>query len=196
MRAARALRALCVAATLALVGCATAPGFEGLDAGGFHLSGRVAVRWADETASGHLVWRHTAATDDLVISTPLGQGVARLERRDGHYVLQAQDGQRHEADDPEALTEQVLGWRLPLQGLPYWVNGRPLPGVPAQADYEEGPDGAAEGRATARLKTLHQSGWLIEYLGYDEVFARPVRLRLVRDDLDIRLAIDAWHLGA
>lgn len=176
---------LAAAATAVLAACATLPGSEGLDAGGFHMSGRVAVRYGDEAATGRIVWRHTVATDDLVISNPIGQGVAQLERRDGLYILQTQDGERYEAADPEMLTEEVLGWRLPLEGLPQWVAGRPMPGVAAEAEYENG-----------RLKTLQQLGWQIEYLAYDEASARPSRMQLSRADLNIRLFVEAWRTGS
>ena len=63
-------------------------------------------------------------TDELVISTPLGQGVAEITRRDGVYTLVAADRQRYTAADPERLTEQALGYALPLDGLPDWVRGR------------------------------------------------------------------------
>lgn len=185
MRVMRIVRALLVAATAALASCATVPGPEGLDAGGFHVSGRVAVHYGDEAATGRIVWRHTAATDDLVISNPIGQGIAQLERRADLYVLQTQDGERYEADDPELLTEQVLGWRLPLEGLPQWIAGRPMPGVAAATQYENG-----------RLKTLQQLGWRIEYLAYDEASARPSRMQLSRADLNIRLVIEAWRTGS
>ncbi|MFO7188398.1 MAG: lipoprotein insertase outer membrane protein LolB [Pseudomonadota bacterium] len=167
-----------------LAACATVPGPEGLEAGGFHVTGRVSVRYGEEAATGRVVWRHTPATDDLVISNPIGQGVAQLERREGLYVLRTHDGERYAASDPETLTEQVLGWRLPLTGLPQWIEGAPMPGVPAQVVA-----------AGDRPKELRQLGWHIEYLAWDEASGRPKRLQLTRDDLSIRLAIETWHTG-
>lgn len=167
-----------------LAACASMPSHEGLEAGSFHVTGRVAVRYGDEAATGRVAWRHTRETDDLVIANPIGQGIAQIERRDDRYVLQTQEGERFEAADPEALTEQVLGWRLPLTGLPQWIGGQPMPGVPAQMDHEGG-----------RLRTLQQMGWLIEYQAWDEASGLPQRLQLSRDDLRIRLAIEAWRTG-
>lgn len=179
------LRRLIVAFGVALLSaCASMPSHEGLEAGGFHVTGRVAVRYGDEAATGRVAWRHTPQTDDLVIANPIGQGLAQIERRDGLYVLQTQGGERYEAADPEALTEQVLGWRLPLTGLPQWIGGQPMPGVPAYTEAEGG-----------RIKALHQMGWRIEYQAWDEASGLPKRLQLSRDDLSIRLAIEAWHTG-
>ena len=178
------MRRLFAVLTVFLAACAAMPSHENLDAGGFHVTGRVAVRYGDEAATGRVVWRHTLSTDDLVISNPIGQGIAQIERRDGMYVLQTQDGERYEGADPEELTEQALGWRLPLTGLPQWIEGRPMSGVPAEV-REEGK----------RLRELRQLGWRIEYLAWDEATGLPSRLQLSRDDLSIRLAIEAWRTG-
>jgi outer membrane lipoprotein LolB len=180
----RSVRSLAFAAVpvlaAVLAACATAPP-PALPAGGFSLVGRVAVRNGDEAASGRIAWRHTDADDDLVISTPLGQGVAEITRRDGVYTLVTTRGERYSAADPERLTQQVLGYALPLGGLPDWVQGRPQRGAAAETRYEG-----------ERLAELRQHGWLIDYSGGDE--RPPKRMRLTRGDLDIRLAIDEWQL--
>lgn len=175
----RALRGLAPAALL-LAACATVPP-EALPPGGFSLVGRVAIRYGDEAASGRITWRHGHADDDLVISTPLGQGLAEITRRDGLYTLVTSRGERYSAADPERLTQQVLGFALPLGGLPDWVQGRPQPGVEAATRYDAG-----------RLAELRQNGWLIDYSGGDE--RPPKRVRLTRGDIDIRLVIDEWQL--
>ena len=163
-----------------LAACATLPA-PSEETPAFELSGRVAVRYGGEAASGRAEWRHSAATDDLIIANPIGQGIAEIARRGDAYTLVTADGKRYAASDPEALTQDVLGWRLPLAGLPDWVRGRPLAGVPAETRY----DGA-------RLGMLQQSGWTIEYLEYGEN-GLPRRLRLYRDTLDIRLVIEEWR---
>jgi outer membrane lipoprotein LolB len=164
-----------------LAGCASlAP--EPLPADVFSIIGRVAVRYGDEAASGRVTWRHGAATDDLLISSPLGQGIAEITRRDGVYTLVTAKDERFTAADPERLTEQALGWALPLAGLSDWVQGRAQPGSSAEPRYQGG-----------RLAELRQLGWTIEYSGYDENGRLPTRIRLQRGSLDIRLAIDEWR---
>jgi outer membrane lipoprotein LolB len=153
-------------------------------AGEFAVVGRVAVRYGDEAASGRVAWRHTATDDDLVLSTPLGQGIAEITRRDGVYTLVGANRERLTATDPEQLTEQALGYALPLAGLPDWLRGRAQAGVPAESRYD--------GRHLAELRQL---GWTIEYLAYEEDGRMPKRLRLTRGALDIRLAIEEWQLG-
>ena len=171
---------LLAGAALLLASCATVPP-EALPPGSFSLIGRVAVRYGEEAASGRVTWRHTGADDELVISTPLGQGVAEITRRYGVYTLVTASGERDSATDPERLTRQMLGYAVPLDGLPDWVQGRPEPGVEAMTRY----DGD-------RLAELRQRGWVIDYSGSDE--RPPKRVRLTRGDLDIRLVIDEWQL--
>lgn len=173
-----ALAGLCMAF---LAACATAPGPAPTEAS-FELSGRVAVRSAQEAASGRLFWRHGPAFDDLMISTPLGQGVAEITRRGERYTLTTADSHRVSASDPEALTEQALGWRLPLAGLPDWVLGKRYSDAEGETRYGQ----------NGRPQLIRQLGWRIEYLAYDEQAGLPSRLRLTRDGLDIRLTIDSW----
>lgn len=160
--------------------CASLPPPD-TEAPAFELTARVAVRYGEQSATGRAEWRHSPVADDLVISNPLGQGLAEITRRGDAYVLVTGDGKHHAADDPEALTESVLGWRLPLAGLPDWVRAQPTSGAPARAR-----------RDGARLDELVQSGWKIEYLEYGER-GLPRRMRLTRGTLDIRLVIEEWR---
>jgi len=153
-------------------------------AGEFAVVGRVAVRYGEEAASGRVAWRHSESDDDLVLSTPLGQGIAEITRREGVYTLVSANRERLTATDPERLTEQALGYALPLGGLPDWLRGRPQAGVAAETRYE--------GRQLAELR---QQGWTIEYLAYDDDGRLPRRIRLTRGALDIRLAIEEWQVA-
>lgn len=168
-----------------LSACASLPERDApLAADGFEVAGRVAVRYGEEAASGRVAWRHSGGGDDLLISNPIGQGLAEITGRRGNYTLRTADGKEFNAPDAESLTEQALGWPLPLSGLPEWIRGREAAGAPAQRTMNG-----------ARLGELRQLGWHIEYLAWDEEKGLPQRMRLRRDDLDIRLAIESWQLG-
>ena len=166
-----------------LAGCAdfplaplpdTAP--EGKDA--FALDGKLGV-----VADGHgfyanMRWRHAGGDDDIVLATPLGQGVARIERNATGVTLTTADGRVLSAPDGETLTEQALGWRLPLNGLPYWARGEPAPG-----GYQWLPDGSG----------IEQDGWKVEW--ERNAGGLPYRITLHRDNLQVRLAVTAWSGG-
>lgn len=179
------MRSFCVAVVVALVlaACAT-PGFilprHGAE---FELTGRIAVTYRDDAGSGNIAWRHGARSDEMLLTTPLGQGIARLVRADGEITLMTQDGREFRAADAESLTEQALGFRLPLLGLADWVRGRAA-APPAPAPVRERRD------AAGRLAELEQSGWKIRYLEYAD--ALPSRLTLTFPGLELRLAIAEW----
>lgn len=175
------LRALAAAAALLAAACAglteRLPGETPV----FEFTARFAARYQGEAASGQLAWRHAAERDEVLISSPFGQGLARVTRRDGVVTLATADDRRYSAVDAEALTEEVLGFRLPLRGLADWVRARPAPGAPAET--QRAPDG--------RLLELAQHGWRIEYQAYEA--GRPARLRLSYPGLELRLAISEWR---
>ncbi|MFM9883077.1 MAG: lipoprotein insertase outer membrane protein LolB [Burkholderiales bacterium] len=149
----------------------------------FEVDGRFAVRYRDEGGSGRIAWLHLPQSDEITISNPVGQGIARIVRRDGVYTLTTSQGREHSATDPDQLTEPLLGWPLPLSGLPFWLRGQPAPGRPSES----------AGVNAERPTELRQSGWTIEYLSRHSPNGLPERLRIRRDDLDIRLVLEEWR---
>ena len=147
----------------------------------FQLLGRIAARYAKDAFTGNVQWRHAVGGDEMLITTPMGQGVARIVREGDAVQLTTADGHDYRAPDAESLTERTLGFRLPLVGLADWVQGRPSAGVPAQAVK------AADGK----LHSLEQRGWRIEYLAYGDD-ERPSLMRLNYDSVELRLAISSW----
>ena len=183
MSATKNLHLLAAAAALMLLSACAELKFQqpakGLE---FALTGRIAVRYNREGSSGNIEWRHRANGDEMLITSPLGQGIARIER-DGTVVsVTTASGRIYRAHDAETLTEQVLGYRLPLAGLADWVRARPAAG-PAQET--RGPNG--------RPSEIEQNGWRIDYLAYFEHSNLPARLRLVYPGVELRLAITKWQ---
>jgi len=120
------------------------------------VSGRLALRTAHDGGQASLRWvrRNDRYTIDL--TGPLGRGLMRLQQdRDGASL---EDSDRHvyHAENAEALLLETTGWRIPLAGLSYWIRGLPVPDVPNEQQLD----------ATGRLRSLHQLGWVIKFLGY------------------------------
>lgn len=81
-------------------------------------------------------------TLDLV--TPLGATIARFETdpREARLLVPS-DGRLQEArgTDAQTLAERVLGWSLPIERMPDWIEGRPSSGRPFHAlAAEEGSE--------------------------------------------------------
>lgn len=173
-------RAAAAAIVVLAAGCAPAP-LQPPEAGlEFQVLGRIAARYNRDGFTGNVDWRHAKSGDDMLISTPVGQGVARIVREGEAVQLTTSEGKKYSAPDAESLTERTLGFRLPLEGMADWVRGRASADTPATVD--RGPDG--------KLRTLEQRGWKVEYQQYEGT--RPSLMRLTYPGVDLRLAISQW----
>ena len=155
----------------------------GIDA--FSLTGRVAVKVEQRGYSAKLNWRHGAGGDRLRILSPVGTVIAELETDASGATLTTAEKKVYRSGDVQALTREVLGWDLPLEGLQHWVLGRAEPELPVQAEERD---------AHGRLTTLTQNDWRISFLDYAGESALPARIALVYDNLNLRLIIDRWDL--
>lgn len=171
--------ALCIAAAALIGACAALPEPGLPPPGGFELSGRAAISSARDSGTVRFFWRHSSDADEMLIMSPVGQGIARIEREGDRFRLVTEDRKEYAAADAESLTDQALGWRLPLLGLPDWVQGR------ASSDRPS----TVTGQAGESLE-IRQDGWRVAYEEFRG--GRPYRMRLSREDLEIRLVVDQW----
>ncbi len=152
-------------------------------ADGYRLEGRISVRAAEQGFSGGIVWQSSGGRQDILLRTPLGQGVAEVHVDAAGAGMTDSAGKQYQADSGEALVQQAIGVALPLAGLAHWLRGQPDPARP----FSGQPDGYGG------WLSLEQDGWHIEY---GQAFAGtrlPKRLSAHRDDLEIRLVVDAWQ---
>lgn len=171
-------------AALALCSCAELQRLVPEDRVEFELAGRIAVRHGNEASSGNIAWRHAREADEMLITSPVGTTVARLVRDASGVVLSTAEGAEHRAEDAEALTERVLGYRIPLAGMSAWVRGRP--GSVGAATEQRDPAG--------NLLVLEQEGWRIEYQER-RADGLPLRMRLGYPGLELRLAVHTWKVA-
>lgn len=173
-------RLLAAAAILFVAACAQAPLQPPEGALEFQVLGRIAARYNGDGFTGNVDWRHARRGDDMLISTPLGQGVARIVREGEATQITMANGRQYRAPDAEMLTQQALGFRLPLEGMADWVRGVPTPGLPGTR--QNFPDG--------RLQVLEQNGWRIEYLDYEG--GRPKLMQLNYPGVQLRFVVTEW----
>jgi len=160
--------------------------------------------------SANLSWNQTDQHYALFLSGPFGQGATRIKGNPDRMSIQ-QGGQKHSARDAEQLLEQTLGFPLPINALPYWVKGLPLPGTEFNTQTEtqleaSNPPGNAiptgidnQGSAIAvgqRPQQLQQAGWTINYARYQDVqhLRLPGKITLSRDQVRLTLIIKQWTL--
>lgn len=122
----------------------------------FTLEGRISFRTTQQSLSGGVRWERVGERDSLVFTAPMG-GAAGALWRDGTQVEWTDDqGQRRVLANGLAGLDGALGFRLPLEALPWWLAGLPQPGGAAHAVL----DGAG------RLASLTQDGWRVELQRY------------------------------
>lgn len=148
----------------------------------FSLIGRFSLRQEGQSYTGRLDWRHADDSDELLLSSPLGQGMAEIRSNAAGARLTDSDGKVRYATSAEALLRSVLGYPLPLDKLADWVRGRNPAGGQITLDPFRRP---------ARLQ---YEDWRIAYeYDSDDPQALPGRLFVERETvLELRLRIDEW----
>ena len=176
---------------LLLSACGTAPrvtvSVDPVRISAFELNGRVNVRAERGAYPGRIRWQHAPSSDEVWLYSPIGSAVAHM-RQDQHGAwLVASDGKEYRAEDVNALSRQVLGWDLPLNGLQYWVRGMPWPALDATEEQRDD-----NGRPTL----LKQGTWRVAYLDWTPagVAGLPSKLDLAGEGLRMRLVIDEWKV--
>ncbi|MDO8413620.1 MAG: lipoprotein insertase outer membrane protein LolB [Gallionellaceae bacterium] len=151
----------------------------------FLINGRIAIQHNKQRHSATLRWAHNAQEDEILLFAPLGQTVARIQRNAVEVMLDTSD-QHYVAHDAEELTQQALGWRLPLAGLQYWILALPAPGAAYTTERD----------ANGQTSVLYQDGWTVRYPRYatTALDSLPLHLVLQREELEIRLLIDGWEI--
>lgn len=165
----------------------------------WNIQGRLAMRTAEEGWQASLEWMREGERHRIDLTGPLGRGHLRLTRDEQGAELRDADRHRWHAENPEQLLYRTTGWRVPLDGLNYWVLGLPQPGTAAEQELD--PQG--------RLKSLVQSGWDVRFLEYTRYgsLELPSKLFIKRHDggpsdepadhatLEVRLVIERWTLN-
>ncbi len=151
----------------------------------WQINGKVGIRAPKDSGSGTLFWLQRQDYYDIRLSGPLGRGAARLTGRPGAILLEVANQGRYEAESPEALLEEQLGWRLPVSHLQWWVRGLPAPDSKSRVTLD----------SNSQLARLQQDGWDVEYLSYAEQngYSLPQRIKLHGTNLDVTLVIKDWQ---
>lgn len=179
-----------IVATIASLaaGCSTLPpGALDRTIRGATIEGRMSVHYTDlasgkgDASSGKFVWTTDGDMLELSLLDPLGQTVALIRSDPRRSSIVFRDGRKVDGATPEALTEETLGWTLPLSGLRDWLDGRPGPTSPVTR--------LDDGR-------IRQDGWTIRFVREDGAppDALPKRIDLAYPGppaaIELRLVVD------
>jgi outer membrane lipoprotein LolB len=150
----------------------------------FYLQARIGVQSEGKGSSGSTRWRHNLEGNDISMLSPVGGTVAKIITNTEGVTLISNDGKVLQATDAETLTQEHLGWRLPLAGLPDWALGRPTNRLVEEMHWD----------SIGRITKLKQDGWEIEYPEYMEAagYRLPKRINLKNKNLTLKLVIESW----
>jgi len=188
---------------LLLAGCADMPGFFSApaetDASAWNLrqealnkintwsiKGRLAVQSGKEGWSATMFWDQENQGYRMRFVAPLGQGTYQLQGDNDLVSLLTADNKLYQADTPESLLLDNMGWSVPLHGLKYWIKGVPEPGVSTENLLLDDQ---------GRLTDMQQSGWRISISRYSDFNGTqlPSRLYMHNDRFKLRLVVDDWQ---
>jgi outer membrane lipoprotein LolB len=152
----------------------------------FYAHGRLSVHYRDlqsgkeDTVFGRFDWVEHGSTVDLSLLDPLGQSIAIVHSEPGRATLKLADGRAFEGDSAEDLTQEALGYTVPIAGLRSWLLGHAEdPALKPSVDA----DGAV---------VLHEMNWTVKY---PDATVPPKRMDLSYPGpgvaLDLRLALEA-----
>lgn len=153
---------------------------------GFALSARFVLKVeAGKQAgsyAGRLDWQYKAQAHELLLSGPLGQGMAAIQLGPQGITVQQGNGQIRHATEPGSLIQETLGYPLPLGDVALWLRGR------------TGPHGQLSRDEFGRPTQLLENGWRISY-DYDQSNDDvPARITLLREqEIELRLRIEDWQ---
>ena len=163
----------------------------------FSLKGRIAVNTEGKGYSGGLSWAHHSNTDKIEMFSPLGGKVSEITKNSVEVVLTTSDGKQFNAADAETLTQNTMGWRLPLSGLSDWVLGRPAvqPAVTTDADVSVNTPPVTTLDSLGRITTLKQDDWDIEYTQYADHggYSLPNKIVLRSPKVTLKLIVEQWN---
>lgn len=150
----------------------------------FSLKGRIGVQADGKGFSGGVNWQHQLVNDDIALFSPLGGQVAGIKKTVEKVTLEDAKGNSVSAVDAETLTQNVLGWSLPLTGLADWAIGRPATREIQAITWDE----------QGHLSTLNQDGWQIEYQQYAENngYFLPSKIVLRNNKVYLKLLVETW----
>lgn len=151
----------------------------------FSMQGRIGVQTNGKGFSGSLQWQHNSTEDDINLYSPLGSQVASIRKTPDQVTLKDSTGKSFSATDAETLTQETLGWKLPLTGLSDWSIGRPTQSPIQNSTWNE----------QGLLTNLEQDGWKIEYDNYEQqgTYMLPGKIFLKSDKLNLKLLVEKWN---
>ena len=99
----------------------------------------MAVRENGENFSANILWHQAGEGFEIDLWGPLGQGRVQLVKKGAEIQLRDGRGEILSKGSPDVMMRQQLGWSLPVEVLPAWIQGQPLETIEARTSLETTP---------------------------------------------------------
>ncbi len=122
------------------------------------ISGKLSIRLEEQGHTANFRWQQTGENYLIEVWGPLGQGRTTLQGDPAS--MQVIRGGEVLAEGPvEAVMMANLGWTIPVEVLPAWLQGGGAANPPASI-LETDEEG--------RILALEQVGWRVEFARFNE----------------------------
>lgn len=158
-----------------LAGCHSTPLETGLSPAQFFLEARVSLRSEDASGRGQLTWFQQGEAYRVTAFGPFGAGLVVLEGT-GQSATLLQNG-LVQVVAPDALLAGWMAMPPPFSALPYWLFGRPAPGL-----------GTVQNRGEGRFE---QVGWTVRFRR--DAVGQPEQVILTQGTTTFTLAPYRWE---
>jgi len=176
--------------TAIVTGCVSLPP-AGDTPGAFALKGKVAVRENGENFSANILWQQTGGGFEIDLWGPLGQGRTQLVKKNAEIQVLNGRGEVLTRGDAEAVMREQIGWALPIEVLPAWVQGRPVASEAAdELSYDD----------SGRVASFRQLDWSVQLERYETLSNTegtrdlPTRITAWNERTRLRLVISEWEI--
>lgn len=191
----RRLALFAIAATLA--GCATSTAnLSTATVGDYRetidVAGRLSVNYQKdgrpESITGNFEWTQRPGAVDVTLTSPLGQTVAVINVTPQSATLTQGGAPPRVAGDIDTLTQQTLGWPLPVSGLRDWLQG-----------YAQDAQGQRFRASPASNSVTTKDGWRLRFVEWQDAAGGQPVPRLIHaeraasgdiQDLAIRIVVN------
>jgi outer membrane lipoprotein LolB len=188
-------RQLLTAATvvLALTGCATTNHLSTAPVAAYRdtieLNGKIAVNYQhngeQQPVNGKFTWTQRPGRVDVSVFDPFGQTVAEISVTPELATLTQPKREPRTAKDIDTLTQQTLGWPLPVAGLRDWLQG-----------YAVDAQGKRFAASPANSNVVTRDGWRLRFVDWQQGTTTPMprvikaeRSTTANGELSINIAI-------
>ena len=152
------------------------------------VKGRISVNTAKQKFTSNLSWQHHPEQQQLLLYGSFGETYAELIQHTGMATLTLSNEEVYRSDTLAPLLHKMLGYKLPVGHLQYWIQGQVFPDSKSEQIFDK----------LGLLKEIHYQQWTISYKRYQhfELFdniSLPAKINITDGKVTLRLSLRDWN---